>query len=183
MAEETVLGGIVDFFGRLGFYDVLLPFLLIFTIIYAILDKTYILGKEGAYPRRNLNAIVAFVSAFLFIAAKEMVAVVNQAVANIAVLSVLGVFFLALIGLFHKDEELDFATKHNKWFMIMTSFMAIGIFVIFLHALGWDSFIIKFFTVSNSELRDGISAVIFLALMVGVIYWISAEPKPTPPAP
>ena len=36
---------------RMGFTDVVLPFLLIFTVIFAVLDKTKILGEA----KRNLN--------------------------------------------------------------------------------------------------------------------------------
>ena len=30
----------IDFFGQVGVYDVILPFLLVFTIMFAILEKT-----------------------------------------------------------------------------------------------------------------------------------------------
>ena len=57
---ETVLGGVIGFFQRIGIYDVVLPFLLTFTIVFAILEKTRVFGVEkieGAdYPRKNLNS-------------------------------------------------------------------------------------------------------------------------------
>ena len=41
--------GVIEFLGDMGVYDVILPFLLVFTIVFAILEKTKILGtaKEG----------------------------------------------------------------------------------------------------------------------------------------
>ena len=36
----------IDFLDKLGVYEVLLPFLLIFTIVFAILEKTKVFGTE-----------------------------------------------------------------------------------------------------------------------------------------
>ena len=65
MAEASTLRGVLGFFVDIGIYDVVLPFLLVFTIVFAIFDKTKVLGTEvidgHKYPKKNLNAIVAFV--------------------------------------------------------------------------------------------------------------------------
>ena len=42
MVEASGFRGVIDFLGKLGVYDVILPFLLIFTIVFAILEKTKI---------------------------------------------------------------------------------------------------------------------------------------------
>ncbi len=46
------------------FMEIVLPFLLVFTLIFAILDKTQVLG-EG---KRQINAIIAFVIGLILIA-------------------------------------------------------------------------------------------------------------------
>ncbi len=46
---------------RIGFVDILLPFLLIFTIIFAVLEKTKILG-EG---KKNMNVGIALIFALI----------------------------------------------------------------------------------------------------------------------
>ena len=52
----TPLSNAIDFLKRLGFFDVILSFLFIFTIVFAILEKTKILGieKDGR-PKKNIN--------------------------------------------------------------------------------------------------------------------------------
>ena len=56
---ETVLGGAVDFLQDFGFFDVVLPFLLVFTLVFGILEKTKIFGTEKVgdkeYPKKNIN--------------------------------------------------------------------------------------------------------------------------------
>ena len=59
-----VFEGAAEFMYRFGFLDVLLPFILSFTITYAFLQKTNVLGKQA---KRN-NAIVALAFGLIFIA-------------------------------------------------------------------------------------------------------------------
>ena len=67
-AHTEALRWVINFFGELGIYDVVLPFLLVFTIVFAILEKTKVFGMEEIdgkkYTRKNINAIVAFVVSF-----------------------------------------------------------------------------------------------------------------------
>ena len=44
MVEQSVFRGIIEFFEKIGIYDVVLPFLLVFTIVFAILEKTKVFG-------------------------------------------------------------------------------------------------------------------------------------------
>ena len=78
--------GVIEFFAELGIYDVILPFLLVFTIIFAILEKSRVFGTEKigdiVYTRKNLNSMVAFVIAFLVVASTQIVAIINTALAK-----------------------------------------------------------------------------------------------------
>ena len=38
--------GAIEFFDKIGVYDVILPFLLVFTIVFAILEKTKVFGTD-----------------------------------------------------------------------------------------------------------------------------------------
>ena len=79
-------------------------FLLVFTLLYAILGKTKVLGTEEIdgkhYTRKNLNAIISFVVALLVVASTKLVATINTVLANVVLLLILAVFFLLLVGSF-----------------------------------------------------------------------------------
>ena len=51
----------LSFFETIGIFDVVLPFLLVFTIVFAILEKTKVFGTDDIggvkYSKKNLNAI------------------------------------------------------------------------------------------------------------------------------
>ena len=68
----------VNFLKDFGFFDVVLPFLLVFTIVFAVLEKTLILGKEeNNKPKKNIDAMVAFSIALFVVAASNIVDVLQ----------------------------------------------------------------------------------------------------------
>ena len=53
--KQSVFRDVIDFFFQLGIYDVILPFLLIFTIVFAILEKTRVFGTEDKMSAAGLS--------------------------------------------------------------------------------------------------------------------------------
>lgn len=164
------------FFYDLGVYDVILPFLLIFTIVFAILEKSKIFGTEKSgdheYTKKNLNAMVAFVSSFLVVGSSQLVAIINEAIAHIMLLLVLSVFFLILAGSFQKDEEFYLKKGWNKAFMWI---MFIGVVLIFLNALGWLQYLYGFTNLNWSSTTT--SSVILLVIVIGLMVYITRDPN------
>ena len=142
MADTSMFRGAIDFLGQIGIYDVVLPFLLTFTIVYAILEKTKILGMERVenkeYTKKNLNAMVAFVLAFFVVASTQLVSIINQTMGQIVLLLMLSLSFLLLVGSFHSDDPKGYFLQKGSW--TYTTFMIImfaGVMLIFLNAVGW----------------------------------------------
>lgn len=140
MADQTTFGNIIVFFKDLGIYDVVLPFLLVFTLVFAIFEKTRVFGTEKIgeteYPKKNLNAMTAFVIAFLVIASSKLVALINEAAANMVVLIMVSVFFLVLASTFYKEGKFELEGGWKTFFMIL---MFVGVVLIFSYAIKIDS--------------------------------------------
>jgi hypothetical protein len=167
--EGSVFRGTIGFFEQLGVYDVVLPFLLVFTLVFAILEKTKAYGMEmisgKEYTRKNLNAMTAFVSAFFVVASTQLVAIINVFVAQVVLLLLISVCFLMLAGSFHDGKEV-FALKGgwNKFFMVI---MFIGVVLIFLNAVGWldilwDALFYRFDSVMVSSIVLVVVIVLFM---------------------
>src|SRR3990167_10128684 len=86
----------------LGFYDFILPFLLVFTIVFAVLEKTKILGvdEDSKTPKRNLNAIVAFSIALFVVITKQIVVTLRSSLPQIALVLIVIISLLLLVGSF-----------------------------------------------------------------------------------
>src|SRR3989338_8397069 len=109
MAEESTFRGAISFLEKIGVYDVVLPFILIFTIVFAIFEKTKVLGVEKIggheYSRKDLNATVSFVIAFLVVASSKLVTIINESLGKIVLLLLISICFLLLIGSFYRYDE------------------------------------------------------------------------------
>ena len=140
------LGSAIEFLREFGFFDIVLPFLLVFTLVYAILEKTKILGtvkiKDESIANKNLNSMVAFVIGLLVVATANVVRAINESLPNIILLAVVSFSFLILIGVFMKSEELDFSNKHKGWYKAFVILIFIGVVAIFLNSI---------YTISNGQ--------------------------------
>ena len=177
MAESLKLEGFVRTLENWGLTDVMLPFLLIFVIVYAILQKTKILG-EG---KKNLNAVVAIVMGALvviphvtgrFPREADPVIIINDALPQISIVLVAIVFLLVLIGAFGQDMVLLGMTMPG-WIL----FTSIAIIVItFGSAAGWWSEGISR-TLEDTFGTDALAIGVMLLVFGLLIAWITSEPK------
>ena len=175
----------LDFFGQIGIYDVILPFLLVFTLVFAILEKTKVLGfedKEQKYTRKNLNSMVAFVVAFLVVGSAKLVGIINTAVSQVFLLILISVLFLVLMGVFVGDKEMKFGMK-DRWFIFFSVVMLVGIVLIFLNAItndkgqSWLSLGWNYITQNwNSAV---VGAIVLVIIIIGMMYYVIRpyEPK------
>jgi len=177
----TTLENVVDFFRRFGFFDVLLPFLLVFTVVFAILEKSRILGEvkigDETHPQKNLDAMVAFVVALLVVVATKVVGVINNALPKVALLIVVALSFLLLIGMFIAPGGLFEAiekVKGLKTTLIVSSLILV--ILIFLGTLetksgdSWLNYILKY-TFQNWDSAIVGSVLIFI-VFIGVILFV-----------
>ena len=178
-AQTSVFRGTIGFFETLGVYDVVLPFLLIFTLVFAMLEKTKIYGQENIggkdYTRKNLNAMTAFVAAFFIIASTQLVAIVNTVVAHTVLLLLLSICFLLLAGSFHSGKE-EFFLKDKMWTTIFMWIMFVGIILIFLNAVGWldiiwESLFFRFDSVT-------VSSIVLIIVIVVFMVYVTRDKKP-----
>jgi len=77
-----------------GFYEFILPFLLVFAIVFAVLDKTKIFGTD----KRNINAIVAILFGLLFVTQAEIVQRMNLFLPKISFFLIIILMVLILFG-------------------------------------------------------------------------------------
>jgi len=174
VAEESTFRGVIGFFNKLGIYDVVLPFLLVFTIMFAILEKTRVLGtekdeKDRDMPKKNLNSLVAFCVGFFVVASSKIVAVINQSLANVVLLVLVSVCFLMLIGTFRGTEEIKLSKDEPLMIFFMIA-MGVGVVLIFLSALGWLMPIIDYLQANwNTNAVASIILIIVIIIFVGYV--------------
>ncbi len=114
------------------------PFLLVFFILFAVLEKTAIFGKD----KKQLNALLSFIVALVFVSAFSKTLVVNNMILFLTVAIVVAFVGLLLWGfLIGGDAKIE--SKGVKiGFGIFLGLILIGAV---LWATGWSEKVINFF--------------------------------------
>tara|TARA_Y100000310_G_scaffold345473_1_gene465375 strand:+ start:2525 stop:3112 length:588 start_codon:yes stop_codon:yes gene_type:complete len=82
-------------FDQIGGFDILLPFILVFSILFAILRKMQIFGAA-----KNVDVIVSLVLALFFLRNEYLIFTMQRFLPNVSIMLVIFVAFFLLIGIF-----------------------------------------------------------------------------------
>ena len=151
----------------IGFYEVALPFILIFTIVFAILQKVKIFGASG----KNFNAVIAVVLAFLVVRNQAIVEVLNQFLPKISLISVVIVVVLLLFTILSGNEQPSF-TKHLLGIMIIL--VAIGVIISFVGSGAGEVFgfaLPDWFDITSADRN----LLIFLVLFIVFFAYVTSD--------
>jgi hypothetical protein len=160
---------------QLGLLDALLPFLLIFTLVFAALQKTKIIGSG----EKRFNVIIALVLAFAVVLphlmgtyppGQDVVIIINTALPNISVVLVAILAILLLIGVF---APVNLAGTMLGGLLVFGSIIAVVFF--FGQAAGiWEEFppFLGFLNDPDTQ------ALIIILVIFGLVLWFITREEP-----
>jgi len=115
----------------------LLPFLLVFIVTYAILQKTKVLGNTTENkPRKNLNLGMAVILGLMVVIPhvlqlvppeKDPITIMNRALPEVSMVIIAVIMALLLIGLFGGEAKWV-SSKASGWIAIIAFLIVIWIF-------------------------------------------------------
>ncbi len=179
---ESTLRGTLEFMNELGIFDTVLPFLLIFTLIFAFLEKSKVLGTEKvkigdkveSVPKKNLNSLVAFVMGFIFVASAQLVGLMNEILAGVGMAIVMIFAYLLVLGSFQEEKDTPFYLQGNLN-VIFQVVVLLAITLIFLNAIGWlDIVIAGILSIMTTEV---VTTAALIAVLLGMMYFVVKEPR------
>ncbi len=163
MVEETFLQHWI-------FSKFLLPFLLVFFIVFAILEKTKLFG-DG---KKQLNALTSFVIGLIFVSAVYPKLVVENMILFLTVTLVCVFVVLLLWGFIFGDKE---GFKLEKW-MKWTLGIVVGAAFIggVLWATGWNIQIGNVLS-GQSQIWTNVAFVVVIAIALALILLAKEKKK------
>lgn len=111
MAVGTELGQIITRLESLGIIEILLPFFLIFTIIFAVLERINLFDRDD----KNISTVLAFIIATTTViphvtgrypSGYDPITIINALIPSAAAIAVASVLVLILIGVFREGDIL-----------------------------------------------------------------------------
>ncbi len=149
---------------RYGFYDVLLPFLLIFAVTYGIINHTKLLSEK-----KQIQVAISLCIALLFLyphfagLQPDPVALIAYAIPYITVIGIAMLMFLILTGILNWKFE-------GILMMLMVVGSLLAVMYIFMLGAGFTPFqwIAQYFPILlDPQIQD----LIIILLVFGIIVW------------
>jgi len=168
----------IVYLDSIGVADVLLPFILIFTVVFAILQKTNILGTKEK-RNKNFNTIVALVMGLAVVIphvlgryppGADIVDIMNSALPNVSVVIIAILMLLLIIGIFGHNINL-LSGSIGGWVVIAA---IIIVSVIFASAANWFNLPGWLYFLNDPETQ---SLVVIILVFAIVIWFITKEEK------
>ena len=136
----TTFTDLFTWFDRLGVADSLLPFLLVFSIIFAILERVKIFGENN----KKTHVIIALIMGILFViphvtgtypSGSDPVSIINTAIPNVGVVLIAIIMIMLIVGVFGHNLNIK-----GSALSVVVILLAFGyVIYIFGWAAGWWS--------------------------------------------
>ena len=159
MVEPFVYGG-QTILSHPIFVETILPFLLVFTIVFAVLQKSKILG-DG---KRQIDAIVSLVIGLLVISFAQAVGIIVQLIPFLAVGLVVLLVLMLLVGSFWKGD----LPKKLQYVMMTVVILAVVVAVMLLTG-AWSWLLDLVYLGEDSSLFMN---ALFVIIIAGAVVWV-----------
>ncbi len=178
MAQEYVFQRLADW----GVFDVILPFILIFALVYAVLQKTKILGEKS----KNFNVVIALVMGasvvvphilygtmdpadrYLTTGFLDPVKIINNALPNVSVILIAILMVLLIFGIWGSRVKLG----NNSLSGIIALFAFLAVIFIFGSAAGWWNIPNWLWVLQDPDTQALVITILVFAI---IIWWITKD--------
>ena len=160
----------------LGLTDVILPFILIFTLVFAIMQKVKPIGPEDR--AKQFNTVIALVMALAVVIPHvlgyyppnaDVVDIINKALPQVSLILVAVLMVLLIVGLFGGKAEWGGAL--SGW---IAFFAFVLVIFIFGRAAGWFYYLPDWlYWLDNPDTQ---AMIIVIAVFAIIIWYITKEP-------
>jgi len=165
---------------NIGFYDVILPFILVYVIIFAILEKSKIFSNSDGSDKnqvKNVNSIIAFVFGLFVVASIQTVKYLQSFIMYAVIVIIFILVVLILLGfIFGDDYKNLFRNADGKvsgwvsWGIGIVVFL-VALFLLFKVLGVWNA-VFSWFDSTSISSNFG---TYFILLLIGVVLYIVSK--------
>lgn len=166
---------VIDTLIDVGFYEIFLPFILVFAVVFAILQKSRIFegGSSDSKQAKNVNSIVALVFGLFVVTSIQVVQFFQELIVNISVIIVFILCVLLILGFLFGDSYKELFEDKKIRYSLAGLILLVALIILF-NVLGWWSSIENWW---NSDGSDTIIAIIVFLAIAGILFVITKGDK------
>lgn len=155
----------------LGFFTVVLPFLLIYVITFGLLMRVKLFKRKDSDSHTQYNSVLAFCLAFFTINAVDITENLPVFIGLISFLFIGILVINILLGMLGSNKVLQEGKGRTIYIWFVSLYLLFAVIQVFFE---WDT---VFDFISKSGVISLIPVVIFLVVFLGIVYWVTKEDK------
>ncbi|MFT4244494.1 MAG: hypothetical protein ACMXYB_03505 [Candidatus Woesearchaeota archaeon] len=157
-----------------GFTTVIAPFILIFAIVFAILQKSKIFhgGANEDNSAKKVNAIIAFVFAIFAVVSVNVVNFIAQSLATAAMAIVVILCALIILGLILGEGYMSIFENPKVKYGVAGLVLLLTIIFLFSLFNVWEWISSQFLSLNLGDGNLG-GVILIIILVLGALYWIT----------
>lgn len=168
-ASTSVIQAVLQTWQKFGLFQVVLPFLLVFAIVYGVLERTKMFGEKGP----AVNAIIAFTIAMTSVLTSWFVGFITGFLPWISILAIIVIAAMMLLAMFTGDfDKLVSNPTVRKIGMLAIAVAIIGILIGMAFSSGLQFNLAAMLGAIGLTTTDLWGIIFFLAFL-GIIYLMS----------
>ncbi|MBI5149029.1 hypothetical protein HZA33_05090 [Candidatus Pacearchaeota archaeon] len=167
-------GGVLGILAAPLIKDMLLPFMLVFVLIFALLERTQVLGQD----KHQINAIISFVMGLILVGVPNARGAITGIIPTVAVLAVVLLLFMIIYGFASGTKEGGILPNSIK--IVFGIIAAVTIIASLLWSLGLISFVEGLS--SQPWFSTAWQTIVFIVVIIVLIVIViksAGPPKPT----
>ncbi len=166
----------IEILGESGFLDVFLPFMLIFVIVFAVLQKSQILGRGE--EKRKFNIILSLVMGLSVVIPHALgrypvdsdpVLMINNILPNLSLIMLAVISFMLIVGVFGANIKVAGTPLSG----LIVIFAIISVLATFGNAAGWFGQLPWWLSFLNDESTQ---VIVVTILIIAVVIWFITAP-------
>lgn len=171
---SAIIENLVD----IGFYDVILPFMLVYVVVFGILGKSKIFKSDDGKQVKNINAIIAFVFALFVVASIQTVMYLQSLITIIVTFIIFILVVLILLGFIFGDKYMELFMEGSNlkkpiaW-IIAGVVLLVAIIMLMVITGSWDTFLDWIDWDHWDGDSDSFWTIVFVILIGLVMYWVT----------
>lgn len=152
--------------------NIILPFLLIFTVIFALLQKTKILG-EG---KRQIDAIVALVIGLIVVSFSFATNIIVSLVPVLAVSAIVILVFMVIYGMAHVGGG-EFRLPKGALGIIAVLAAIVVVVAVLVSTGAWNYLAELFYSEDGSGIITNVIVLVVIIAVIGAVVFIPGAGK------
>lgn len=141
---DSLVGGAFDILIKIGFLNLIVPFVLFYSIVFGMLEKTQLFAADKAKAKdesRNLHSLIAFALGITATAASYAVGITQNFLPVLGIASVVLLGFMMVLGMAF-GPEFDSTISKSKFYKVIIGITAVALLLAAVLIIAYNGLIV-----------------------------------------